>query len=64
MEINILSSYSDFLGILEYPAVVFCDDGEVLSINNAAMRIIGSEVSRLSMEPDKFMVSDEFWPTL
>ena len=64
MEINKLSSYSDFLGIVEYPAVVFCEDGEVLSINNAAVKIIGDSVESLRMEPDKFMVSDEFWPTL
>lgn len=64
MEINKLSSYSDFLGIVEYPAVVFCEDGEVLSINNAAVKIIGDSVESLRMEPDKFMVSDEFWPIL
>lgn len=44
MEINRLSGYSDFLGIVEYPAVVFCEDGEVLSINNAAVKIVGSDV--------------------
>lgn len=64
MDINKINGYSEFLGIIEYPAVVFCDDGEVLSINNAAIKIIGSNVDTLSMEPDKFMVSDEFWPTL
>ena len=64
MEINKLSSYSDFLGIVEYPAVMFCEDGEVLSINNAAVKIIGTGVETLGMEPDKFMISDEFWPTL
>lgn len=64
MEINRLSGYSDFLGIVEYPAVVFCEDGEVLSINNAAVKIVGSDVESIAMEPDKFMVSDEFWPTL
>ena len=64
MDINKINGYSEFLGIVEYPAVVFCDDGEVLSINNAAIKIIGSNVDTLSMEPDKFMVSDEFWPTL
>ena len=64
MDINRLNGYSDFLGILEYPAVVFCDDGEVLSINNAAVKIIGADVDTLRMEPDKFMVSDEFWPSL
>lgn len=64
MNINKINGYSEFLGIVEYPAVVFCDDGEVLSINNAAIKIIGSNVDTLSMEPDKFMVSDEFWPTL
>ena len=64
MEINELSSYSDFLGIVEYPAVVFCEDGEVLSVNNTAVKIIGSNVETLSMEPDKFMISDEFWPML
>lgn len=61
---NKLSGYSDFLAIVEYPAVVFCEDGEVLSINNAAVKIIGSGVESLAMEPDKFMVSDEFWPML
>ena len=60
MEINRLSGYSDFLGIVEYPAVVFCEDGEVLSINNAAVKIVGSDVESIAMEPDKFMVSDEF----
>lgn len=64
MEINKISGYSEFLSIVEYPAVVFCEDGEVLSVNNAAVRIIGSGVESLGMEPDKFMVSDEFWPTL
>ena len=64
MDINKINGYSEFLGIVEYPAVVFCNDGEVLSINNAAIKIIGSNVDTLSMEPDKFMVSDEFWPTL
>ena len=64
MEINRLSGYSDFLGIVEYPAVVFCEDGEVLSINNAAVKIVGSDVESIAMELDKFMVSDEFWPTL
>ena len=63
MEINRLSGYSDFLGIVEYPAVVFCEDGEVISINNAAVKIVGSDVESIAMEPDKFMVSDEFWPT-
>ena len=58
MEINRLSGYSDFLGIVEYPAVVFCEDGEVISINNAAVKIVGSDVESIAMEPDKFMVND------
>ena len=49
MDINKINGYSEFLGIIEYPAVVFCDDGEVLSINNAAIKIIGSNVDTLSM---------------
>ena len=43
MEINRLSGYSDFLGIVEYPAVVFCEDGEVISINNAALQKVDSD---------------------
>jgi PAS domain S-box-containing protein len=64
MEINKISGYSDFLSIVEYPAVIFCEDGEVLSVNNAALKIIGSIVNTIKMEPDKFMTSDNFWPTL
>lgn len=64
MEINKISSYTDFLTNIEYPAVIFCEDGEVLSINNVAVKIIGNQISSISMEPDKFMSSDEFWPTL
>ncbi len=64
MEISKLKNYSDFLGIIEYPAVLFCEDGEVLGINNMAMKIMGSQVETIRMEPDKFMVSDDFWLTL
>ena len=64
MEIKNLRIYSDFLGHIEYPAVIFCHDGEVLSINNTATRIIGSKVSSITLVPDKFMSSDEFWPEL
>lgn len=64
MKISKLKNYSDFLGIIEYPAVLFCDDGEVLGINNSAVKILGSKVESLSLEPDKFMLSDDFWPTL
>lgn len=64
MKISKLKNYSDFLGIIEYPAVLFCDDGEVLGINNSAVKILGSKVESLSMEPDKFMLSDDFWSIL
>lgn len=64
MEIGKISNYSDFLSHIEYPAVVFCEDGEVLSINNAAVRLIGNQVDSITMVPDKFMSSDEFWPIL
>lgn len=64
MEIKNLRNYSDFLSHIEYPAVIFCHDGEVLSINNTATRIIGSKVSSITLTPDKFMSSDEFWPEL
>lgn len=64
MEISKISSYTEFLSHIEYPAVIFCEDGEVLSINNAAVKIIGNQVASIFMEPDKFMSSDEFWPTL
>lgn len=64
MKISKLKNYSDFLAIIEYPAVLFCDDGEVLGINNSAVKILGSKVESISMEPDKFMLSDDFWPTL
>ncbi|MGN0395659.1 MAG: GAF domain protein, partial [Coprococcus sp.] len=64
MEISKLKNYSDFLGIIEYPAVLFCDDGEVLGINNMAVKIMGSEVETITMEPDKFMLSDDFWDIL
>lgn len=59
-----LKSYSDFLGIIEYPAILFCEDGEVLGINNPALKILGNKVDSISMVPDKFMLSDDFWPTL
>lgn len=64
MEIKNLKCYTDFLSHIEYPAVMFCHDGEVLSINNSATKIIGSKVSSITLEPDKFMTSDEFWPVL
>lgn len=64
MEISKISSYTDFLSHIEYPAVIFCEDGEILSINNVAVKIIGNQITSISMEPDKFMSSDEFWPTL
>lgn len=64
MEIGKISNYSDFLSHIEYPAVVFCEDGEVLSINNAAVKLVGNQIDSITMEPDKFMSSDEFWPIL
>lgn len=64
MEISKAKNYIDFLSNVQYPAVVFCADGEVLSINKAAVNIIGDNITSISMEPDKFMSSDEFWPTL
>ena len=64
MEIGKISNYSDFLSHIEYPAVVFCEDGEVLSINNAAVKMVGNQIDSITMEPDKFMSSDEFWPIL
>ena len=64
MEISKAKNYIDFLSNVQYPAVVFCADGEVLSINKAAVNIIGDNITSISMDPDKFMSSDEFWPTL
>ncbi len=64
MEIQKISNYTDFISHIDYPAVVFCEDGEVLSINNAAVKLVGKQVTAITMEPDKFMSSDEFWPTL
>ena len=60
MEIGKISNYSDFLSHIEYPAVVFCEDGEVLSINNAAVKLVGNQIDSITMAPDKFMSSDEF----
>lgn len=64
MEIDKISKFSDFLGNVDYPAVIFCEDGEVLSINNVALKLLGRSVESITMEPDKFMSSDDFWPTL
>lgn len=64
MEIQKISNYTDFISHIDYPAVVFCEDGEVLSINNAAVKLVGNQVTSITMEPDKFMSSDEFWPIL
>lgn len=64
LEIQKISNYTDFISRIDYPAVVFCEDGEVLSVNNAAVKLMGSQVMSITMEPDKFMSSDEFWPIL
>ena len=65
MGISRTESYIEFASHIEYPVVIFAEDtGEVLAINYEARLVLGQNTTSIQMQPDKFMITDDFWEKL
>ena len=65
MESDRLDNYKEFAKYMEYPMVVFsATTGEVIECNYGAQTILGQNVQKLIMMPDKFMDKEDFWEQL